>query len=48
MYLVFSSITNNNEQGTMLQSDTILNLNTNPIVDLLSKCRHFRKAKSKL
>ena len=48
MYLVFSAIPNNDEQGPVLQSDTILNLNTNSIVDLLSKCRHFRRAKAKL
>lgn len=47
-YLVFSAIANDNEQRPMFQSDPVLNLNTNPIVDLLSERGHFCAAESKI
>lgn len=47
MYLVSASVAHHNEHGPVVQSESVLNLNTDPIVDLLSKRGHFCRAKGK-
>lgn len=39
-YLISSTISNHHKQGPVLQSDSILYLDTNPVVYLLSNCCH--------
>lgn len=40
VHLISSTISNDHKHGPILQSDTILDLDTNPVVDLLSDSRH--------
>lgn len=39
-YLISSTISNHHKQGPVLQSDSILYLDPNPVVYLLSNCCH--------